>query len=447
MPKELFKKHELALEGVKDDVTDRIVCIRVTHKRAPLSALESLSFTHSQPVMKEIASLPNVEECFVLQTCNRVEIYAIVSSVEAASNDDLGEFWLSKKDALRGDLRQLLEKSSGSSALLHLLKVASGLESMVVGEDQILGQLREAFKDGEKCGTVGPVLERILQFALRVGKTVRTATKINKGAVSMGSVGTGLLNNAIGNLTDKKILIVGAGHAGEMVGRALVSRKAGIIFVANRTYSRAVEMAKALNGRALHLDALEGHLVSADAVIVATSAPHYILTYPMMARVMEQRGGRPLVVVDLGEPRNVERTIARLPGLLLRDIDDLRDISRSGIEMRAREIRRAEKIIDQSLGQLLLMLKQTRVEPVISALYRKAEETRQREVGKAFAKMHLKVDERSKKGNLEYASVVEDLSKSLVDGVLQDLITNLRRSSASDDPQSLLVIKKLFASR
>lgn len=429
----------------KDDPVAGIVSIGVTHKRASLSALEAFSFADRDEAAKEIKGIPGIEECFVIQTCNRVEVYVVVRGGDPGTVlGKIADYWICRKGIVSGDLLRLVERSSGEGALLHLLRVAAGLESMVVGEDQILGQIREAYADEKKVGAVGQELDRILRYALQVGKSVRSSTAIDRGAVSVGSAAVDLLGRSVAGLKDKKILIVGAGETGEVVGKALALRKAGVVFVANRTYSRGVEMARALGATAIRFESLENFLVSSDAVAVATSAPHFLLTLPLMTRVMSRREGRPLVVLDVAEPRNADRAIARLPGLTLLDLDDLHELSRAGIEMRRREIREADKIVQRSLGHLSCTLRQARAEPLVSALCQKAERARRIEVSKALARMRSEVVGGGKDCEETRDKIVEDLSKSLTEALLFDPITNLRRSGAEGETEMLLAAGRIL---
>ena len=284
---------------------------------------------------------------------------------------------------------------------------------------------------------MGPVLDRVFESALRLGKEVRTVTKIDRGAVSVGSVGVELLKKSLGGLGGKRVLVVGAGEAGEAVAKALALRKSAVIFVANRTYQRALELSKDLGGTALPFDSLEQTLAAVDAVVVATSAPHYILSYPMMVRVMAARSRRPLVVVDLAEPRNVDLAVASLGGVLLRNLDDLRGVMRSGVERRRWETRGAEKGVERGVGEALLAIRQDRVEPLISSIFREAEAVRRAEAGKAVARMRAGADS-------PQAAVVEDLSKVLVKRILAGPVGQMRKSAAVGEFGSLDAAERLF---
>ena len=322
-------------------------------------------------------------------------------------------------------------------ALRHLLRVAAGLESMVVGEDEVLGQVKSAYESSRKAGALGPVLDRVFQSALRVGKEVRTTTEIDRGAVSVGSVGVELLRNSLGGLGRRKVLVIGAGEAGETVAKALALRKSGVILVANRTLQRAVELAKSLEGMVLPFDTLEQNLADVDAVVVATSAPHFILSYPMMARVAAARSNRPLVVIDLAEPRNVDLTVAMIPGIILRNLDDLRGAMRSGVERRLRETRQAEKVVERGLGEALTAIRQDRVEPLVSSLFREAETVRRAEVEKAMSRMKVRADSSE-------ASIIDDLSRALVKRILSGPVGQMRESAVNGEFGSLDAAEKLF---
>ncbi len=431
-----------------DSVLERIINIRTTHKKASISALEGLSFSDQEAVLKDIRSLDHVLECLLLQTCNRVEIYALVSSEDEDSwKPEITRYWQQKIGIELSDFRPLIEISTGSNAVLHLLRLSSGLESMIVGEDQILGQIENAFEEAKKCGAISSVLQKIFERAIRTGKIIRSKTKINKGAVSIGSVAVNLLDECVHNLTGKKLMIIGAGETGTLVRKALAARKLNTTIVANRTYERAVKLANSFGGEAIHFDNLKRSLTSVDAVIVATSAPHYVLTHSLVAEVMKHRGENKLLIVDLAQPRNVEESVSHLPNVDLRNIDHLRGIADINLRRRLREAEKAEMMIEDELQQIMFILKKDKVEPIISAIYSKVEEIRQKEVGKALKMMkginnshgHSQ-EERCRR----YEKIAEDLSYVLIERLLSNPITNLRRAAMDDDFEIVSIAKKLF---
>ena len=417
------------------DPSERLVNIRVTHKRATVPVLEAMGFKDRTAAMKKMSRLPSISECAILQTCNRVEVYALSSESVAETRSDLERLWFDSRKRNAG--KGVFESSTGSDAARHLLRVAAGLESMVIGEDEILRQVKDAYEEGKEAGSLGPVLGRAFEYALRVGKEVRRATGLDRGAVSVGSVGVELLRQSLGDLFSKEVLVIGAGEAGETVAKALASRRSGVIFVANRTFQRAAELAKSLGGTALPFDSLERSLVRVDAVVVATSAPHYILSLSTMAKVMAARSRRPLVVIDLAEPRNVDLSVATIPGITLRNLDDLRGVMRSGLERRLRQTRRAEKVVEQGLGQALTAIRQDRVEPLVSSVFRDAEAVRRAEVEKAKTKLNAVAGPRQ-------GAVVEDLSRVLVKRILSGPVSQMREAAANGEFKDLDAAERLF---
>lgn len=423
-------------EPVKEEMS-AVVNLRFTYKKVPVTVLERLTFKEPRKILKEIHALGHVDECVILQTCNRVEIYAATSKrhlLECAKG--IAEYWRQRSRLDEDGFYQKLEKSFNSGALTHLLRLTSGLESMIVGEDQILGQVQKAFEEAMKCGTIGRFLKISFEKAIKTGKKVRLKTRINEGAVSVGSAAVELLEESLGGLRDKEIIIIGAGETGGLVGKALASRKHAVIFVANRTYERGVRLASMLGGHAVRFDKVRDLLTTVDAVIVATAAPHYVLTRGIVQGVLEKRAGKELFIMDLSHPRNVEEEVANLPNVKLRNIDDLRGIAERNLEMRRREIKKAEAIIRDELRRLELMLKRERAEPLISALCSKAEEIRRKELKKAL-RMLGEIDDKQRR-------VINDLTLVLIERVLHHPILNIRKAALNDDVNMISVAQRLF---
>ena len=424
-----------------------VVNLRITHNRASVPTLEALTFQNPKSTMEGVRALPSVRECVLLQTCNRVEIYAVVTNRKNVNSElEITEYWKKKLDFDSNRFHSALEVSFGSEALLHLLRLASGLESMIIGEDQILGQLQKTFEEAKRYGTIGPILQRVFERAIRTGKAARLRTQINKGAVSIGSIAVNLLEEYIGDLKNKKILLIGAGQLAALVGKALATRKTATIFVANRTYERATWLAKILDAQAVRFDRLEEFLAFSDAAIVATAAPHYVLTHDMVLEVLENRRKNRLLIIDLSQPRNIEENVANLPNVELRNIDNLREIAQVNLQLRLEEIRKVEAILHDELTKLVNALKQEQVEPIISALYGKTEKIKCKEVEKALKMMKNAGNpgrfQMEKCGRC--TKIVEDLSRELIEKTLVDLIVNLRKAAVNNDFSKILVAQELF---
>jgi glutamyl-tRNA reductase len=415
----------------------RIVNLRVTHKKASIPVLEALVFKDLPKALKEICTLEGVNESVIIQTCNRVEIFAVVPTEHwLTAGAEMAEYWRRRAGFNFEHFYDILEKNFNSEALTHLLRLASGLESMIVGEDQILGQVQDAFNEAKENGTVGPILERSFDKAIKVGRDVRTETNVSKGTVSVGSAAVGLAEEILGELKDKKIIIIGAGETGELVGKALADREHAVIFVANRTYKRGIELAKVLGGQAVKFDRVNEFLTDVDLAIVATAAPHSVITRDLMNRVLEERKGKKLLIIDLSQPRNVDKDVSSLPTVELRNIDDLRGIAQSNLEMRLEEVGKAEEIIQDELKSLELMLQREQAEPIISAIWSSAEEIRRRELTKALKMI----------GNLdnEQHRIIDDLTQVLVKRILHHPVENLRKAAEKGKTNVISTVRELF---
>ncbi|RLI47020.1 glutamyl-tRNA reductase [Candidatus Bathyarchaeota archaeon] len=417
--------------------TSRILNLRFTHKKTPITTLEALTFNDLHRALEEMHALSYVQECVILQTCNRVEIFATVPEQNLVkAESEIAEHWRQRAGLDKERFYHTLEKSSNSEALIHLLRLTSGLESMIVGEDQILGQVREAVNKAKKCGTIGPILETAFKKAVKTGIAVRLKTAINKGAISIGSAAVDLLEEVFGDLKDRKIVVVGAGETGGLVGKALALRKQAVLFVANRTYDRGVRLARMLGGQAVRFNKLSELLAHVDAVIVATSAPHYVLKKELVERILDDRKDKKLLIIDLAQPRNVEESVAELPNIELRNIDDLRGVAETNLRMRLREAKRAETIVEKEARRLELMLKRKQVEPIISAMCCRAEEIRCKELKKAL-RMLGKLDDEQRK-------VIDNLTHKLTERILYHPIVKLRKAAESGDVNKVSFVQELF---
>jgi len=414
-----------------------IINLRFTHKEVPITVLERLTFKEPRMILKEIYTLEFVKECLILQTCNRVEIYVAVSEKDFKKvGSEISEHWRQRIEFDQEKFYHGLRVSWNSEALSHLMRLTSGLESMIVGEDQILVQVQEAFEEAKKCGTVGPFLKTIFEKTIKIGRKVRLKTRINKGSVSIGSAAVKLLEDTFGDLKYKKVIIIGAGETGRLVGKALASRRCTAIFVANRTYERGVRLARMLGGHAVRFNEVKDLLAEVDVAIVATAAPHYVLTKKLLQKVLEKREGKKLFIMNLSQPRNLEESVANLHSVELRNIDDLHAIAKANLKIRHREIEKAEAIVKNELNRLELMLKQEQTKPLISALCSKAEEIRRKELKKALRMLGKLGDDQQK--------VIDDLTLVLTKRILHHPIRNLRNAAVNGDVNTISVAQKLF---
>lgn len=414
----------------------RITNLRVTHKSASLPILEALTIRNQNRFFRKVMRADLVREFVIVQTCNRVEMYFSHEADPANVSSWIQEIWAKTVGLPKKKLMRVVESDVDSEAIRHLLRLCAGLESMLIGEDQILGQVRTAYENSKDLGMVGPHLGLVLEKAIKVGGEVRTETGISKGAVSVGGAAVNLVQRILGDMKDSKVLVIGAGDIGRLTCKALSSRKKARVLIANRTYQKAVKVARMVGAHPIPFREIKKFLVDVDAAIVTTSAPDYVLKKADVERALARRKSKRLLIIDIAQPRNVDQEIAKLPGLTLCNIDHLRGIAELNIKSRRREIRKAENIIKQRLEALDSLLKRKSVEPVVSAIYGKAEETRRREFTKA---VHLLKDI-----NEEQKKIIEDMSRVLVERTLYQPVSTLRKAAEMGEGDTITLAQKLF---
>jgi len=413
-----------------------IVNARITHHKSRVSLIETVAFEDLKSSLTELYSMDNVDECVILQTCNRTELY-IVSKDNENTAKMINDYLMKRCGTKSEEAARAIEVSLNQDALKHLLTVASGLESMVVGEDQILGQVWGAYSTAESANTVGPILKTAFTRAVSVGRRVRNETDINRGAVSIGSVAVELAETLLGDLNGKNVLVMGAGEAGTLVAKALARCCPNAIFIANRTYERALKLAEELKGKAVKFNRLEEVLKDADVVICSTAAPHYLLKKEPVCKIMKQRSNRSgLMIIDISNPRNVEESVQDIDGVKLYNIDDLRGIAERNKEKRQEKAEKALKIIDDALLLLEQDLKAQSVSNIVSSLFSHAEKIRQKELMKAH-NMLGKLDDKKR-------DVIDDLTFEIVEQTLVPIVENLRKAAMNNDKQMIDVAVKLF---
>ena len=399
--------------------------VSVSHADASVDDIEAAAGESERAVVESLLADPGVEEAFALQTCNRSEAY-VVTEAEADGVEVLREQFA----GIRPEIRRELDHEG---ALRHLMRVACGLESLVVGEDQILGQLRGAYETAEAAGAVGPTLDDALLKAIHVGERARTETAINEGVVSLGSAAVELaarerdLDGATG-------LVVGAGEMGTLAATALDDIVERVI-VANRTHDRARLMAANLDGdaTAVGLDALGAALGEADVVVTATDAAEPVVDEPALA------GAGDTFLIDIAQPRDVAPGATAVPGVETRDLDDLHAVADETFAARERAAERVEAMIDAELENLLAQYKRKRADQVISAMYEGAERMKQQELRTALSKLDAE-------GELsaEQREVVESLADALVSQLLAAPTKSLRDAAEQDDWSTIHTALQLF---
>ncbi|HSY74684.1 MAG TPA: glutamyl-tRNA reductase [Dongiaceae bacterium] len=331
-----------------------VIVIGLSHHTSPVELRERFAFADAKipDALKSLRDSGIADEAVILSTCNRVEIYAATSLEPAKAFAELKEF-LKTTHAFDNPLGEEIYTLAEPQSLYHLFKVASGLDSMVLGETEILGQLKDAYKLAHNHKFTGAKLNKAFQRAFHVAKHIRTHTSIQRGSVSVASVAVELAEKIFSSLAEREVLVIGAGETSEKTARALLSRGAKSIIVANRSHERAQILAKEFGGRAVQFDDWAGEFEKIDIAISSTSAPHHILDRAKLEPLMKARKNRPLLLIDIAVPRDIDPAVNFLENVYLYNIDDLQSIAADYLKQRKEEIIRCEQIIAEKVKPLL----------------------------------------------------------------------------------------------
>lgn len=410
----------------------------VNHKSAPVEVRERLAFDENslEGALLELKRRPGFCEGMILSTCNRVEI-ALTCEDAPASGVAVDEFLADTHNVERDFLTPYLYRYEDSEAILHLFRVAASLDSMVVGEPQILGQLKTAYALAKQHGAVSGFMDTLLSRAFNVAKRVRSETDIGTSAVSVSYAAVELAREIFGTLKDKKVMIVGAGKMSELAARHLRRSGATQIYVTNRTTERAAEMAQIFDAKIVEYTQFTSFLREVDIVIASSGAPHFIIVREDMKKVIDARRNRPMFLIDISVPRNIEPSVNELDNVFLYDIDDLEKVVATNVEGRKESAEGAEAIIREEVERMMARLKEREVVPTIVNLQEQLENLRSAELARM----------RSKFGTLtpEQEQALDALTKSIINKVAHGPISELRRQASLPDGQfSIATIRKVF---
>ena len=415
-----------------------IILAGVSHHNTPLSIRERLYFPEGNMSewLDRLAGYHELDERLILSTCNRVEVYSAVDDLEQGL-DAIHRFFLESRDIGREELNAHLYVHREAEATRHLFTVASSLDSMVVGEPQILGQVKEAYRVAQASGHAGKALTNLFSRAFRVAKKIREQTPIGESPVSVSSVAVDLAKRIFGSLAGKNVLLLGAGEMGEAAARHLKASGADTLQVANRTLARAQELAAKLKGRAVSFDNLEQALIDADVVITSTASQGFILDKPTVAAALERRRDAPVFLIDIAVPRNVAPDVNELEDAYLYDVDDLQSVAADNLRDREEVARDARAILESEVQTYLARQKAEDLRHTFAAIRFFAESMRRTEVEKTI----LRLPELGGDGR----DALDAMTKALVNKLLHHPFAVLRRM-AEEDVEGISVesVQKLF---
>ena len=396
-----------------------IINIRVDHTLADIETMEKVS-KDLKELFSTLKEQIDVKEYIEINTCKRYEYFLYT--------DDYNELDLDCENKY-----VIIQYSD--EAVLHLFRMTSGLESMIIGEDQILGQVKDAKRKSEREGHCGKKLDAVFTKAIHVGQVVRNKTKINQGSISIGSAAVDLAEEHLGDLQDKHVLVIGAGKMGTLVAKALAEKNLKAIFVANRTYYKAIKLAEELDGEAILFDNLEEKLLNADLVISSTGAPHTIINKKRLLKVFDEKIPKKMVFIDIANPRDIEDDVKEL-GIDLFNIDDLRGIADKNKKLREREVIEAEKIIENEFDLLKESFNLIEINSLLGSLRESMEEIRQRESQKGMVKLNS-VDAKDIK-------TIDKMTQSIVNKIFYDISENIRKTAKNNEDDYIRICEMIL---
>jgi glutamyl-tRNA reductase len=415
-----------------------IVLVGINHKTAPVEVRERLAFS-DEACARSLGALVDgevVNEGLIVSTCNRVEVLAAARQNGAGAIARVNAF-LSETRAVPPELlRGHVYTHADEAAVRHLFRVASSLDSMVVGEPQVLGQVRRAYSLAVEAGTAGRVLHRLVHHAFRVAKRVRSETGIASSAVSVSYTAVELGRKIFGTLKGATVLLIGAGEMAELAAQHLSNAGASRLFVTNRTYETAQRLALKFGGQAVGFDSLPEHLAGADVILCSTGAPHYVVTREMAEQARATRRNRPAFFIDISVPRNVDPAVAELGNLFVFDVDDLQAVVASNLREREREAERAELIVDGEVTEFQQALKELDLGPTVGALKARLQTIAREEFDR----------QRGRLGDLtpEQERAVEALLQSTVNKISHPVIHRMRRSYETGEEDNVRAWREIF---
>ena len=418
-------------------LAEKIICLGVNHKTAPVAVREKLAFSGDCSVpLAELKALPGGEECCLLSTCNRVEVL-FVEAGQADAEGAVRQFLFGASGIPLEESKQYSYFHRGSAAITHVLRVAASLDSMVVGEPQILGQLKDAYRAAVEGNATGAILNKLLTRSFSVAKRVRTETNIGSSAVSISYAAVQLAKKIFGDLAGKKVLLAGAGEMAELAAEHLMAQGVAKVVVANRTLERAVTLARAFHGTAVSLDELVPQLAEVDILISSTGAPGLILRKEEVKPVMRQRRNSPLFLIDIAVPRDLDPELNDLDNVYLYDIDDLRQVVELNRAERQKEADRAERIVAEEAIKFMQWLEGMEVAPTIAAIRKKADAIREAEVARTIAALKNLEDKERKS--------IEMMGSAIVNKLLHDPMMFAKAGAPVEEKrQNLAMLRRVF---
>ena len=408
-----------------------IINARITFKKSPIHVLEKFAFKDMPNACLTFKKNSSVSECVIIQTCNRIELFA---ASDNPNFDKIKSTWASLTGQEEDVFRDTLEVCENKDAYEHLLKLTSGLESLVVGEEQILGQIKESISVARQTRASGKKLNKLFDRSIRIGTRIRNSTGIGRGGISLGSMAVKLAEENVDDIKSKHVLLIGTGEAATMVAKSL--KKRGYAFnVTSRTVERSIGFSQTLGGNPIKFEEVLSGFSNYEIIFVATTAPYFLVTFDKMKDAMKNKKSGAMIL-DLSNPRTVDEKVATIPGIKLMNIDQIAEMIDKNMKKRKDKVSTVENIISEEVPVIEATMKRLDAEPLVKDVFTNADSIRIKELQKAL-QMLGETDEKRIK-------IIDELTKAVVESIVSTPMNNLRRASEQGSPELLEIASKLF---
>ena len=408
-----------------------IINARVTFRKSPIHVLEKFAFKDMSDACLTFKKNSSVSECVIIQTCNRIELFAASNN---RNIDEIRNTWASLTGLEDNAFRDTLEVCENKDAYEHLLKLTSGLESLVVGEEQILGQIKDSISAARKTNASGKRLNKLFERSIRIGTRIRNSTGIGRGGISLGSMAVKLAEENVDDIKSKHVLLIGTGEAATMVAKSL--KKRGYAFnVTSRTIERSVGFSQTLGGKPVKFEDVMLGFSNYQIIFVATTAPYFLVSFDRMKDAMKNKESGTMIL-DLSNPRTVDEKVATIPGIKLMNIDQIAEMIEKNMKKRKDKVSTVENIISEEVPIIEATMKRLDAEPFVKNVFTNADSLRIKELQKAL-QMLGETDEKRIK-------IIDELTKAVVESIVSAPMNNLRKASEQGNPELLEIASKLF---
>ena len=408
-----------------------IINARVTFRNSPIHVLEKFTFKDLDDAYSHFKKHSGLSECVILQTCNRVELFGTAKDYDL---EKIKKTWASLAGLEEAAFKENLELSENEEVYHHLLKLTSGLDSMVLGEEQILGQIKNSITAARQAKFSGERLNTLFDKAIQIGTRVRNSTGISRGGISVGSMAVKLAEENVDDLKTKRILLIGTGESATLVAKSL-KKRAYEFFISSRTLERSKAFAETLGGKPIRFEEVLSGFDKYDVLFVATSAPYFLVTYDRIKQAMDTKQNG-IMILDLSNPRTVDEKVATLPGIKLMNLDQIAELVDKNMRSRIGKVSAVENIISEELLVVEASMKRLDAEPIVKDVFKNIDLLRIKELQKAL-QMLGETDKKRVK-------IIEELTKAVVESIVSAPMNNLRKASEQGNPELLDAASKLF---